>query len=260
MRASTPLVLLLLLAAAPAAAQDAGRPLAGLRAEGGTFTRVEDGRTVTVRARGEVRVSEDGTRVLSIAEGGYLILSEDAADGTTRRMNLRPAAGGEVARTWLVDGRIEPLDGQAEAWLARMLAEAEPMLEVRARPAFARRPFPEAARRARIESRAALERARVTHRPEMERAHALHRAEMERARALHRAEVERARAPRRGEVERARAVQREALEHARSLRTGAAAEALRQAERALRQEREVRTLEQRRQGPRTRDGRRIWIL
>ena len=70
MRASTPLVLLLLLAAGPAAAQDAGRPLADLGGEGGTFTRVEDGRTVTVRARGEVRVSEDGTRVVSIAAGG----------------------------------------------------------------------------------------------------------------------------------------------------------------------------------------------
>lgn len=230
--------------------QEPGRPLAGTTGGETWISRSEEGRTITLQSEGEVRVSGDGTRVVSIGSTGFLTLIEETGAGT-RRMDIRPRADGTLEHTWSVDGVHRDVDADALAWLAGMLDEWE-----RAEPARRRR-F------ARIEEAAAAARGEIQDRlRELERMMArelepaLRRAERSRVEALR--AVETLQGERMRQVETAL----QATEALRDERMRQVERALREAEtaRALRLEELRELLQELEQRLRDEHGRRVWIL
>ena len=80
--------------------------------------------SVDLRAEGEITFTRDFTDVQRIAEGGFLELSERNGS-SLRRLELKPGAGGELLRTYSIDGTARAWDDAARAWLADFLTELD---------------------------------------------------------------------------------------------------------------------------------------
>ena len=141
--AAAPLLVSLLLYAAPTAA---ARALSPIRSERALCRR--DGRSVEnsheqhnnevvlwrarwagddcsidLRATGDVKFNSDFTDIVSVSNGGSLDVT-DVDGNTTRRLRMRPDGRG-MSRTYSVNGREQPWDDSARRWLAGLLIELD---------------------------------------------------------------------------------------------------------------------------------------
>ncbi|HEU0302911.1 MAG TPA: hypothetical protein VFR37_25845, partial [Longimicrobium sp.] len=65
----------------------------------------------------DVMLTADRTGIDRISADGWLVFREEAADGSTRRVRIEPAAGGRLRYHW--DGDF--LGGGTDAWLRGMI-------------------------------------------------------------------------------------------------------------------------------------------
>ena len=77
----------------------------------------------TYKAFGSIRFNDDLTDVVSISPGGSLAI-EDRTGGHVYKLSFRPR-GGEIERTFSVDGERRPWDGEAREWFGRYLIQAD---------------------------------------------------------------------------------------------------------------------------------------
>ncbi|HTC24018.1 MAG TPA: M56 family metallopeptidase [Gemmatimonadales bacterium] len=82
-----------------------------------------EGCSVDLRARGNIKFSDDFSDVTGISGGGYVEINVRDG-GTTRRLEIRPEGGG-LQRTHTVNGRTAPFDEEARSWLAGLLVEVD---------------------------------------------------------------------------------------------------------------------------------------
>jgi hypothetical protein len=79
------------------------------------------GRVVRIRAR-QVERGSDPDDIRTIRRGGAVMV-EETLRGETRRVDMAPAAGGGISRTYHVNGQPRPYDAEAERWVASILRE-----------------------------------------------------------------------------------------------------------------------------------------
>lgn len=77
-----------------------------------------------IEARGDVKFNGDATDVESISSGGSFTLEQHVGDDT-RRLVIRPAAGGALERSYSVNGARHDYDDDARAWFAAALTALE---------------------------------------------------------------------------------------------------------------------------------------
>src|SRR5262245_16682109 len=87
------------------------------------WNRVENGKSLEVKVRGEVEFNDDYTEVKRISSGGSLEI-RDTRDGVRKRLEIEPGQGGELIVSYFIDGRNRPYDSEAKAWFAKVLDEA----------------------------------------------------------------------------------------------------------------------------------------
>jgi beta-lactamase regulating signal transducer with metallopeptidase domain len=81
------------------------------------------GCTVDLRTEGQVDFNDDFTDVRRVSADGFFRL--DVTDGGTRRqLDIEPR-GGDVSRTWRVNGAERPYDAEARAWFAAFLIDLD---------------------------------------------------------------------------------------------------------------------------------------
>lgn len=85
------------------------------------LTTDNDTRTVRIMARQVERGSEPDD-IRSIRRGGSLMV-EEVRRGERRRVDMVPAPGGGIARTYRVNGQVRPFAGEGERWVASILRE-----------------------------------------------------------------------------------------------------------------------------------------
>lgn len=73
-----------------------------------------------LRLQGDLTFNEDFTAIVGISPGGSFVLEHDEND-TRRRLELEAGAGGAPQWSWLVDGREQPYDAEAQRWFAGVL-------------------------------------------------------------------------------------------------------------------------------------------
>ena len=69
-------------------------------------------------ARGTVEFAEDDRDVKSISPGGYIRIEEGSWLRTVRSYEVRADSRGLLSRTYIVDGRRQTMDADAQAWAA----------------------------------------------------------------------------------------------------------------------------------------------
>jgi hypothetical protein len=78
---------------------------------------------IEVDSEGRFDFNAEFTDIAQIADGGFVRI-DVTTGGTRRELRLEPR-GGTLARTWRVDGREQPYDDAARAWLAAFLIELD---------------------------------------------------------------------------------------------------------------------------------------
>ncbi|MEJ7809473.1 MAG: M56 family metallopeptidase [Gemmatimonadaceae bacterium] len=80
----------------------------------------DDDRCVRVALGGAIEFTDDDRDIRSLSPGGYVTLEEER--GTrTRRLDIRPGAGGDLVRTFSVNDETRPFDAEAREWMADLL-------------------------------------------------------------------------------------------------------------------------------------------
>jgi beta-lactamase regulating signal transducer with metallopeptidase domain len=82
-----------------------------------------DGCSVDLVAKGDVKFNVDFSDVTEISSGGYLEITIREGE-STRRLEFR-SQGGNLRRTYTVDGSPVPFDDAARAWFAGFLVELD---------------------------------------------------------------------------------------------------------------------------------------
>ena len=82
-----------------------------------------NGCSVDLVAKGDIRFNADFSDVSEISSGGYLEITI-REDESTRRLEVRPQ-GGALRRTYSVNGNPAPYDDAARAWLAAFLIDLD---------------------------------------------------------------------------------------------------------------------------------------
>ena len=85
-------------------------------------TNSDNGRNVTLAGK-NAQFNDDYTDIEHIAPDGYFNLSEERA-GMVQRLEITPAADGQLKRLYTVRGEVRPFDDAARRWLARLLSES----------------------------------------------------------------------------------------------------------------------------------------
>lgn len=85
-------------------------------------TNSENGRNVTLAGK-NAQFNDDYTDVESIAADGHFRLTEERG-GMVQRLEITPAADGQLKRVYTVRGEVRPFDAAARQWLARLLSES----------------------------------------------------------------------------------------------------------------------------------------
>jgi hypothetical protein len=138
----SPIVLALLLAGtaraetkAPAPASTFMRACSGDLSNSSTSIHEDDGRQkwtiklegtrcrIDFRMEGNVKFNDDFTDLVSLSPGGSFRL-DVTDDGERRQLEITPGKDG-LERTWKVNGREEPYDAAAKAWLGAFLIELD---------------------------------------------------------------------------------------------------------------------------------------
>jgi hypothetical protein len=87
-----------------------------------SWSHSDNGVRTKVRINGKVEFNDDYTQITAISNGGSISLQEER-DGVTRKFEAAPAPDGSIKQTYSVQDAARPMDGEARAWLNRMLLE-----------------------------------------------------------------------------------------------------------------------------------------
>ncbi|HZM90269.1 MAG TPA: hypothetical protein VFF31_27370 [Blastocatellia bacterium] len=79
----------------------------------------DNGIGLEVRIRGQVEFADDYSDITSISDGGSLRVTDERG-GVTRKFEAKTTSGG-IQRSYWVDGASREFDGEAKAWLAKIL-------------------------------------------------------------------------------------------------------------------------------------------
>jgi hypothetical protein len=78
---------------------------------------------IDFRMEGEAQFNDDFTDLVSLPPGGSFRL-DVTDDGQRRQLDITPGSGG-LERIWKVNGRVQPYDDAARAWLGAFLIELD---------------------------------------------------------------------------------------------------------------------------------------
>jgi hypothetical protein len=84
-----------------------------------TWSHVDDDKRIEVRIRGHIEFADDYSDIKSIADDGSIRVTDERG-GVTLKFEAS-ATGGNVQRSYWVNGQQRPFDGEARAWLAKLL-------------------------------------------------------------------------------------------------------------------------------------------
>ncbi len=84
-----------------------------------TVQTLDDGRQLSIKREGDVRVKPDEKEPLTLGAGARIRIA-DRKDGKSRRLDASPGK-----KTYTVDGQEKPFDAEAEAWLRDTLKASE---------------------------------------------------------------------------------------------------------------------------------------
>ena len=79
-------------------------------------------------ADGRIEWERNHVDIERISPGGFVTVREVQED-STHQVDFRPLPGGEVERTWTVNGEKRPFDHEARVWLARSLPRVAAIVE-----------------------------------------------------------------------------------------------------------------------------------
>jgi hypothetical protein len=83
----------------------------------------DDGWKKRLEIRGRAEFTDDYTDIKGISDGGFVRV-EEVRNGTARRLDITPQAGGRLQRTFYLNEQARPLDADARAWVSTILLEA----------------------------------------------------------------------------------------------------------------------------------------
>lgn len=83
---------------------------------------VDDDADLQVAIRGKLEFTEDYSDVAAFSTGNGDLRISERRGGVTRKFEATPSAGG-IKREYWVNNEPRPMDGEARAWLARVLKE-----------------------------------------------------------------------------------------------------------------------------------------
>lgn len=77
----------------------------------------------SVETRGRAEFTADYQDIRDVTPGGYVKIEEER-DHQSRRYEVRHELGGQVIRSYFVNGRAQAIDDNARVWIARMVLQA----------------------------------------------------------------------------------------------------------------------------------------
>ena len=98
------------------------------------WTHEDDDRRIRVIVENKVVFADDYSDVRDIPADGRLIVEDNRTPGQDRRYRVERGAGGELRRTYRVNGAERPLDAEGREWVRRTLLEAVRQGGLEARP------------------------------------------------------------------------------------------------------------------------------
>ena len=106
-------------------------PMAGLRAQKSRdesqstmrWEHSDDGLKRRFEVRGKAEFNEDYSDIVSVSEGGWVIIEEHRGS-QSHRYEVRRDPAGNLTRAFFVNGTSRPLDDSARAWLAKFVLDA----------------------------------------------------------------------------------------------------------------------------------------
>lgn len=104
---------------------DKGDPAAKGKKSASTWKHklTEDGHELEITLRKQVEFSDDFTEIVRVSEGGYFEVRERSG-GTVRWFEATPDGQGGVRRRYTLNGERREFDGEARAWLTKVLVAA----------------------------------------------------------------------------------------------------------------------------------------
>ncbi|HKU75792.1 MAG TPA: hypothetical protein VJR02_17920 [Pyrinomonadaceae bacterium] len=83
----------------------------------------DDGEKRRLEIRGKAEFNDDYTDIISVSEGGWVIV-EEVHSGQSRRYEVRRDGAGQVTRAFYLNGTAHPLDADSKTWLAKFVLNA----------------------------------------------------------------------------------------------------------------------------------------
>lgn len=88
-----------------------------------TWIQQDDGLKRRLEIQGKAEFNEDYTDIVSVSEGGWVIV-EEQRDSQSHRYEVRRDSAGNITRAFFVNGTMQPLDQNARNWLAKFVLDA----------------------------------------------------------------------------------------------------------------------------------------
>ncbi|HKY45885.1 MAG TPA: hypothetical protein VJM50_22535 [Pyrinomonadaceae bacterium] len=88
-----------------------------------TWEHTDDGLKRRVEVRGKAEFNEEYTDIISVSEGGWVIIEEHRGS-QSYRYEVRRDPAGTLTRAFFVNGTARSLDETTRAWLAKMVLDA----------------------------------------------------------------------------------------------------------------------------------------
>jgi len=91
-----------------------------------SYTRWEqsdDGLRRRIEMRGKAEFNDEYTDVINISQGGYIRFEEER-DSQSRRYEVRRDVGGQLTRSYYLNGKAKTIDAEAKKWLAALVLDA----------------------------------------------------------------------------------------------------------------------------------------
>jgi hypothetical protein len=88
-----------------------------------TWEHTDDGLKRRFEVRGKAEFNEEYTEVVSVSEGGWVII-EEHRDSQSYRYEVRRDPAGSLTRAFFVNGTARSLDETTRAWLAKIVLDA----------------------------------------------------------------------------------------------------------------------------------------
>jgi hypothetical protein len=87
-----------------------------------TWSHSDNGVRTKVRINGKVEFNDDYTQITAISNGGSISIQEER-NGVTRKFEATSGPDGSIKQTYSVKDETRPMDGEARAWLNKMLLD-----------------------------------------------------------------------------------------------------------------------------------------